>query len=189
MREGEINPQVLIASAQAGARPPVSVWGNDLFQCSVYQIGEEELENSMLHLSIKRHDREAVHDWRHLQAIKNEVVGRERYAVEIYPPESKLVDTANQYHLWVFPAGFELPFGFDEQFVSSDLQVADFNARREAGEHKGRQRPFQDGLPVAEMRNLDANAHRSMMQRPDVNMRMKVPDTSKPRWPRRGKAA
>lgn len=184
MREGEINPQVLATSAEAGARPPISVWSNDVYQCSVYMIGDAAPEDSMFHLSLCRHDREAVHDWRHLQAIKNEVVGRDRYAVEIYPPEDRLVDTANQYHLWVFPAGFELPFGFDDQFVSSDLQVMDFNARRENGEHKGRQRPFQQGLPVGEMRNLTANAHLSLTDPVfGANMRMKVPVTSARRWP------
>ena len=35
----------------------------------------------------------------------------DRVAVEVYPPESQLVDDADLYHLWVLPAGFELPFG------------------------------------------------------------------------------
>jgi len=66
-----------------------------------------------VHLSIKRIDREPIHDWRDLQSIKNQIVGKENEAVEIYPAESRLVDTANQYHLWVdndskyrFPMGF-----------------------------------------------------------------------------------
>lgn len=176
MQQGEINPQVLASCAQAGARPPLSVWGNDVYQCSVYQVGDNtELERLMLHISICRHDRAPIHDWRHLQAIKNEVVGKERTAVEIYPPESQLVDTSNQYHLWVFPADIELPFGFADQMVSSDYQVRDFNVRRLRGEHKGRQRPFQPGLPVAEGRNEHPLADVSMMDYPSVAQRMRVP--------------
>jgi len=29
------------------------------------------------------------------------IVGEEHEAFEVYPAESRLVDTANQYHLWV----------------------------------------------------------------------------------------
>jgi hypothetical protein len=46
-----------------------------------------------------------------MQRIKNELAGPERVAVEVYPPVSQLVDHANMYHLWVFEAGFALPFG------------------------------------------------------------------------------
>jgi hypothetical protein len=56
-------------------------------------------------LSIKRSDGQPIRTWRVLQDIKNAVAGNERYAVEIYPPESKVTDTANIYHLWVFAAG------------------------------------------------------------------------------------
>jgi hypothetical protein len=56
-------------------------------------------------LSIKRSDGQPIRTWRVLQDIKNAVAGEERYAVEIYPPESKVTDTANIYHLWVFAEG------------------------------------------------------------------------------------
>ena len=69
----------------------------------------------IIHLSIKRHDREPVSDWRDMQEIKNQIVGKEHEAVEIYPADSRLVDTANQYHLWVLDTprdeGGEFPFG------------------------------------------------------------------------------
>jgi hypothetical protein len=60
-------------------------------------------EDTSMHLTFKRNDRAAVRDWRHFQAIKNEVAGPEREAIELYPPESMLVDAANEYHLWVLP--------------------------------------------------------------------------------------
>lgn len=49
--------------------------------------------------------------WKEKQKIKNELFGKERVAVEVFPRESELVDEANMYHLWVFQEGFSLPFG------------------------------------------------------------------------------
>jgi hypothetical protein len=62
------------------------------------------------HLSIKLNDRAVIHDWRDLQRIKNEIVGPEVEAVELYPKNSRVTDTANQYHLWCFPE-YDFPFG------------------------------------------------------------------------------
>ena len=62
------------------------------------------------HLWVRRHDEKPL-TWRELQRVKNELVGKERVAVEVYPPVSQVVDCANIYHLWVFEEGFELPFG------------------------------------------------------------------------------
>ena len=74
------------------------------------------LAGHITYLSIKRHDREPIHDWRDLQEIKNQVVGSEHLAYEVYPPESLLYDTANQYHLWVMNEPVEvtgMAFGFN----------------------------------------------------------------------------
>lgn len=48
--------------------------------------------------------------WGERQRIKNELLGRERTAVEVFPAVSELVDGANAYHLWVMPEGMALPF-------------------------------------------------------------------------------
>jgi hypothetical protein len=37
-----------------------------------------------------------------------------REAIELYPTEERVVDVANQYHLFVFPKGFIFPFGFTQ---------------------------------------------------------------------------
>jgi hypothetical protein len=74
----------------------------------------------MKHLSICRTDKQAVHDWRAFQRIKNELAGPEWEAVEIYPAESRLVDMANQYHLWCFP--FAIGFGFSGRAVCTPAQ-------------------------------------------------------------------
>lgn len=73
------------------------------------------------HLSIRRQDREPVRDWRDFQRIKNQLAGPEYEAVEIYPAESRLVDMANQFHLWCFP--FQLPFGFGKRLVGNQFQA------------------------------------------------------------------
>jgi hypothetical protein len=79
------------------------------FASSEYTVGFERM--TMLHLIIRRIDGAAIHKWRDLQRIKNEIVGPDRVAVEVYPPEEQLVDQANLTHLWVYPPGYELPFG------------------------------------------------------------------------------
>jgi hypothetical protein len=81
----------------------------------------------MAWLCIRRRDSSPVHDWRHLQQIKNDLCGPECEAVELYPRESRLVDTANQYHLWVLPKGIELPFGYEEREVSDRAWGANKN--------------------------------------------------------------
>lgn len=57
---------------------------------------------ALLHLSFHDHRRTTRHDWRDLQRLKNDILGPEQEMLEFYPPESLLVDTANEYHLWGF---------------------------------------------------------------------------------------
>ena len=103
---------------------------------SIYQVSIQEQDtDGWVWLSIVRRDREAVHDWRDLQRIKNEVCGPEREAVEIYPAESRLVDTNNQYHLWVLPPGVQFPAGYTAREVGDRI----------VGAHK--QRPFAVAPP------------------------------------------
>ncbi len=101
----------------------------------------------ILWLSIKRRDKRSLHDWRDIQRIKNELVGPEFEAVEIYPAESRLHDTANQYHLWVFADGYKLPIGFADRYVSEVMS------------HGSVQRPFEDKpkdlLTKEQFENLD----------------------------------
>jgi hypothetical protein len=70
------------------------------------------------HLSIKRRDKAPIHDWRILQALKNAVCGEQVEAIELYPAECRLGDTANQYHLFAFPEGQQVPCGWLERSVT-----------------------------------------------------------------------
>ena len=76
------------------------------------------------HLSIKTHDRSPIRDWRDMQEIKNQIVGANHEAVELFPSENRLVDTANQYHMWVLEKsadeGGYFPFGFHDRLVDYD---------------------------------------------------------------------
>lgn len=94
------------------------IWMND-----TYQVAVREHEH-VVHLSIKRTDRKPCHDWRDLQEIKNQIVGRECEGVELYPAESRLVDSANQFHLWcVKDPEYRFPFGFTGARVVTDEPI------------------------------------------------------------------
>ena len=84
----------------------------------IYQIMVEEYAPGCLHLNIRRRDGGMVKDWRHFQQIKNEIAGPEREAVELYPAESRLVDSANKWHLWVQPEGVQIGVGWPTRDVS-----------------------------------------------------------------------
>lgn len=85
-----------------------------VYRNDMYQVVVRELPEGFTHLSIKRNDRDVCRDWRDFQRIKNELCGPEREGFEMYPAESRLVDGANQYHLWVLPLGLRIPLGFDD---------------------------------------------------------------------------
>lgn len=90
----------------------------DLKKAKVYSNGTYEVNITndpglFLHVSVKRLDRAPIRDWRVMQRIKNELVGPEHEGVELYPAESRVVDTANQYHMWVLKdEGAKIPCGW-----------------------------------------------------------------------------
>lgn len=78
-------------------------WVNHLYQVEVSQCGPD---NSITQLCIRRRDGAAdLRDWRHFQQIKNQLCGEEREGFELYPRESRKVDTSNKYHIFVLPEG------------------------------------------------------------------------------------
>jgi len=120
--------------------PDGTVWENNRYIVVVRHCGENPTTGPLIWLSIKSVENDARHDWRDLQRIKNELVGAEAEGVELYPAESRLVDNANQFHLWVFP-NFRFPFGFNERLVS------------EGTEHTV-QRPFEPENRPVDIRDL-----------------------------------
>ncbi len=102
------------------------------YRSNTYQVCMRSLEPEehgfgedfeVIWLSYKRNDREAFGDWRIKQHIKNQMVGPECEAIEIYPAESRRMDVSNQYHLWAFPKGFRVPI-----YVFNDRALVKGNA-------------------------------------------------------------
>jgi hypothetical protein len=76
---------------------------SEFYQVAIDKDPPHSFPGALLwHLSIKRLDKEPIHDWRDLQAIKAQLCGDEAEAIELYPAKSRVVDTSNQFHLWVF---------------------------------------------------------------------------------------
>lgn len=98
------------------------IWINDEYQVHVRRDVVTDSGMPMVHLSIKSRNREPVRDWRAFQRIKNQLVGLECEAIELFPAESRLVDAANQYHLWaVADPTWRFPIGWNSgRRVSSD---------------------------------------------------------------------
>lgn len=87
-----------------------SFWLNDEYQV------QRMLPDSrgIVHVSIKRLDGGTNLPWRDKQAIKNHVLGPECEAVELFPAESRLADSVNQFHLWgSMDPDFRFPIGFN----------------------------------------------------------------------------
>jgi hypothetical protein len=90
------------------------IWVNDEYQVNLSRMPAQGGVPALVHLSIKRLDKRPARDWRDFQEIKNQLVGEECEGVELYPAESRMVDLANQFHLWVIEdpeLGF--PFGMN----------------------------------------------------------------------------
>jgi hypothetical protein len=127
-RGDQVVPAVVAAAAAADpqlaqaleASKAKQVWLNNRYIVMVSRRDDGSAE----HLSIRRRDRQAARDWRDFQLIKNQLAGENAEAVELYPDEARLVDTANQYHLWCLPPGRRFPFGFEQRLVLDAGQTA-----------------------------------------------------------------
>lgn len=110
-----------IRSVQREALERARLFVNSLYTVIVRPLQQKSGSEGfpdVVWLSVRRNDRESVRDWRHLQRIKNELVGPECEGIELFPAESRLVDTSNQYHLFVFSSPrVRFPFGFDDRLV------------------------------------------------------------------------
>lgn len=116
-----------------------------IFENDSYHV-EVRYNPPFVHLDIRRHDMGDCKNWRELQQIKNEIVGPEHEAVELFPAESRLVDTANQYHLWVHvSSSYRFPFGFADRCV---LDKPVMYARFQLGDDVG---PEMDRVPATQV--------------------------------------
>ena len=117
-----------------------TVWKNHLYTVMV-RDAESQSENwpPIVHLSIRRNDRQPVSDWRDVQRIKNELVGEECEGLQLFPAESRLVDTSNQYHVYCLKQpGLRFPIGYHERAVT------------EVSSQGSVQRPWREGETPAD---------------------------------------
>ena len=115
-------------------------WINDIYQVDVhrnqkadYLVNQKDWKGQITYLSIKRRDKKSCHDWRHFQTIKNELVGKDCEAIELYPNENRLLDTANQYHLFCLPKGIIMPVGFQTRSVLAEELIGGFGKAGQRG--------------------------------------------------------
>jgi hypothetical protein len=104
-----------------------AVFVNSRYQVNVRKYRAPAGFPDIGHLSIKRLDKGIVgrEGYRDFMRIKDEIVGPEYEAVQIFPARFDEIDTANQYHLWVFlDPSYRLPFGWHgRRIVSSEQPV------------------------------------------------------------------
>ena len=118
-------------------------WGNDRYTVSVHYIGGDR--DGFVEIAVHNHNRTPHVPWRHLQQIKNEVVGADREAIQLFPAEDRLVDNANEYWIYVYPRGqapmrkrgikigmdrgrsvhYEMPTGFGKSRQAPEMQIAE----------------------------------------------------------------
>lgn len=101
------DPDWIAGFKDSPAGVPDEFWLSDVYTVTVRRHKVDPVFGSkggMIQLGISAVDGSAKHDWRDFQAIKNQLVGPECEAFELYPAESRLVDPSNYYALWCFPS-------------------------------------------------------------------------------------
>jgi hypothetical protein len=138
----EIEPPFAADGTEPARGGPTRWMANSIYVVLVQVAQDVPPFGLVVQLSITTHDQQARHDWREMQRIKNELVGENVEAVELYPSENRMVDNANWYHLFCFPrlavGGGRFPFGQHARFVSEG-SVPGFNKTGEGF----RQRAFR----------------------------------------------
>lgn len=132
--------------------PHVCFFESRWFFVIVTEVITADSAFEMTWLSIRRNDRKALNDFRHLQRIKNSLCGPEREAVQLYPAESRLMDAANQTHLWVLGEDERFPWGYAIRDV---LTATEARQLTDAGHAVGAaQRAFEEEIE-ANPRDVD----------------------------------
>jgi len=104
-------------------RLPDHIYINGRYEVWVfYNVVDTDTKFPQMHwLSIKRADKDVLRDWRDLQRIKNDIIGDEHEGMELFPAESRLTDTSNQFHLFVLAEkGVQFPFGYGSRLVCDE---------------------------------------------------------------------
>jgi hypothetical protein len=102
--------------------PGATIYKNSRYQVHIRSIeGERQSSPAMIHVYLRRLDRGTDIPFRDLMRIKRELLHPEIELIELFPAESRLIDTANQYHYWgLNSTKFRFPFGFQAGRVVGD---------------------------------------------------------------------
>src|SRR4029079_9754071 len=86
------------------------MFSNELYTVSLRQYDDGWIFNNgpWAQMGIWTNNGQARHDWREFQRIKNDLVGPEWEAIELYPAESRLLDPSNY---WILYAAPSIPVG------------------------------------------------------------------------------
>lgn len=124
--EGKSEPNWTDWRETKGAKDYDELWVNDIYQVTVRYWTHEQVFGTkpgrMIQLGISSHDGTARHDFRHIQAMKNQLAGPECEAFELYPAESRLLDPSNQFLIYAFPDVKHLRIG---AFTGRDVRKSD----------------------------------------------------------------
>jgi hypothetical protein len=122
-------------TSRRNERAPFNVYQNREYIAAVAEVDTQHSYFGVVtYLVCARRDGEPVHSWLDLQRIKSTLVGEELVAIEVYPPDSHLLDTANCYHLWVLPGhrrDFPLDLTVLNQKRSRASQNQSFKSQRQ----------------------------------------------------------
>lgn len=121
---------------------------NLVYEVHLHDLAQVPGFGAMTQLAIMRLDKAPPTDWRHMQRIKNTLCGAECEAIELYPAESRLVDTKNNRTLWVLAEGVRFGLGWERRMVTYPTKASDH------------QRPFEPG-----QQPLDAEPYSALMAR------------------------
>jgi hypothetical protein len=105
---------------KSGPGKPDEAWFNDVYYVHVFRYPKDPVFGSragMIAIGISSLDGAARHDWRDMQAIKNQIVGPECEGFELFPAESRLLDPNNHYIIWAFPGLKRINVGETERKV------------------------------------------------------------------------
>lgn len=98
----------------AGHKP-----GCRLVSCWMGELETQVLEvlvpgwGMIRHLKVWRYDGKDGITWDRLQEVKNECLGPDVLAIEVYPRQDELVNSTPMRHLWEVPEGMSMPNLFE----------------------------------------------------------------------------
>jgi hypothetical protein len=98
--------------------PDCECFENDIYECTLrkFKDGWALGGGRWAQIGISSKDGAPRHDWREFQKIKNDLVGTNWEAVELYPDEQRLLDPSNYYILWCAP---KIPVG---KFIGREIR-------------------------------------------------------------------